>query len=75
MSNSNNTFFIKVLCELLHVKLLEHCLEHSIAQILAVIIVLDNLHERRTLYVYNEYLEIVHLTLRPHYLNGEHYML
>lgn len=40
---------MEVLCELLHVKLLEQCLEHSISQILAVIIVLENLHERRTL--------------------------
>lgn len=44
--------FLEVLCETFHVKLLEQCLEHSISQVLAIIITsmtLENLHEKRTL--------------------------
>lgn len=50
--SEKNTFLIRsleVLYELLHIKLLEQCLEHNMSQILAIVIVLENLREMRTL--------------------------
>lgn len=50
--SEKNTFLIRsleVLYELLHIKLLEQCLEHNMSQILGIVIVLENLREMRTL--------------------------
>lgn len=58
--------FLEVLCETFHVKLLEQCLEHSISQVLAIIItsmISENLHEKRTL-------RSLSLTVDPDWVGG-----